>query len=278
MPVLTAEDFAFWEENGYLQVHDVVPAENLKAVIDAIWEFYELDGNDPKNWYHDSIPGGGMVNMYQHQALWDNRQYPKVHEIFTDLLGTEKLWVNIDRASMKPPAHPDHPRLDSGPFIHWDMDSSKKPWPTFVQGVLYLVDTPEEMGGFQCVPRFHKGLDEWIKTQPADRNPNFPDLTGLNVTPIVGKAGDLVIWPAHMAHGSGRTRGASPRYAQYISMGPAHDENQEARQRRIDCWQNRLAPPGGWVEKDPRRWEELNGKTAELTPLGRKLLGLDRWE
>ena len=29
---------------------------------------------------------------------------------------------------------------------------------------------------------------------------------------------------------------------------------------------------------DPRRIEEQYGKTAELTPLGRKLLGLDRWE
>ena len=42
--------------------------------------------------------------MYQHQALWDNRQYPKVHQAFAEILRDEKLWVSLDRANMKPPA------------------------------------------------------------------------------------------------------------------------------------------------------------------------------
>ena len=40
MPVLTAEDRKFWEENGYVVVHNAVPPENLKAAERAVWDFW----------------------------------------------------------------------------------------------------------------------------------------------------------------------------------------------------------------------------------------------
>ena len=43
MPVLSKEDRAFWEENGYVIVHNAVPQENLDAMVAAIWEFLEMD-------------------------------------------------------------------------------------------------------------------------------------------------------------------------------------------------------------------------------------------
>ena len=46
------------------------------------------------------------------------------------------------------------------------------------EGVLALTDTATDQGGFQCVPGMHRGLEEWIKTQPPDRNPRVPDLSG----------------------------------------------------------------------------------------------------
>jgi hypothetical protein len=61
-------------------------------------------------------------------------------------------------------------------------------------------------------------------------------------------------------------------------MHRAREENAEARERRIRLWQERLCPGGPAFPGDPRRKEELHGTTAELTPLGRKLLGLDLWE
>ena len=41
--VLSAADRDFWEDNGYVIVHDAVPKENLEAVIDAIWNFLQMD-------------------------------------------------------------------------------------------------------------------------------------------------------------------------------------------------------------------------------------------
>lgn len=280
MPILSSQDHAFFAENGYLVVPDAVPQENLDAVIAAIWEFLGLDPTDPEDWYHEPLTPGGMIEMYQHQALWDNRQYPRVHQIFSEMLGTEKLWVSEDRVNMKPPAHLAHPQYDHKGFIHWDANTSKLPLPFRLQGVLCLTDTPADMGGFQCVPSFHHVLETWAKTQPPDRNPHALDLNtlpeGMRVTPIPAGAGALIIWSTALPHGNGHNVSNRPRLAQYINMYPAVDD-ETLRQSRIARWRERQAPAAPWVVGDPRNVEASQYESAELTPLGRKLLGLDGW-
>ena len=66
--------------------------------------------------------------------------------------------------------------------------------------------------------------------------------------------------------------------AQYMSMSPAQEQNENARQWRIDSWLHRKAPIGDPFPGDPRNWERKHGTTAALTPLGRKLLSLDLWD
>jgi hypothetical protein len=280
MAVFTSQDLDFFRRNGYVILHDAVPPENLRAVVDVIFDFLDMDPNDSEDWYHPPHRTNGMVEIYQHQVLWDNRQYPRVHQAFSEIYGTEKLWVSEDRACMKPPMHPAHPDYDHKGFTHWDVDTSKLPLPFHVQGVLCLTDTTENMGGFQCVPGFHRNLEAWIETQPADRNPHVPDLNalppGMQVAPIPAKAGDLIIWDTLLAHGNGHNVSNKPRLAQYITMRPVG--NEEERQARIQRWQNRQKPPYDRAfPGDSRRVEELLGKTAKLTALGRKLLGLDAW-
>jgi hypothetical protein len=171
-PVLTSDDLAFFRENGYVIVRKVVSAEGCEAVIRDIFTFLQMSPDDPKTWYTGGMRGGGICHMHQTQSLWNNRQSPRLHRAFADVYGTEKLWVSMDRAGMKPPAHPDYPEYEDRGFLHWDTDTSKLPQPLSLQGVLCLRDTDETMGGFQCVPGFHgETLLKWIPTQPADRNP-----------------------------------------------------------------------------------------------------------
>jgi hypothetical protein len=277
MSVFTADDHAFFQKNGYVIVHDAVPPENLQAVIALIWEFLGMDPTNPEDWYRPPLSPGGMLEVYQHQALWDNRQAPRVHQAFAELLGTEKLWVSFDRVNMKPPRHPEHPEYDYQGFIHWDTDTRDLPKPLALQGVLALTDTSEDMGGFQGVPELFHGLEDWLQTQPADRNPRAPDLTSFSITPIPAHAGDLIIWNTLFPHGNGHNISNRPRLAQYISMSSARPENEEVRRDRILRWQDRLPPNAPWAPGDPRHWERDQSKTAELSPLGRKLLGLEHW-
>ena len=286
MAVLSKEDWSFWQENGYVVIPNAVQQENLDRMVETIWQFLDMDPDDSETWYKykpytrddrsSPISGAGMVEMYQHQALWDNRQHPKIHQAFSEIWDDGRLWVSIDRANMKPPARDDRPEWGHQGMIHWDVDTSEQPIRFGVQGVLYLTDTAENQGGFQCVPGFNNTFEEWVKTQPEDRNPHQPDLADLQVKSIAGKAGDLLIWHRLLAHGNGHNTSDKPRLAQYITMSPAPKDSEEARQGRIKAWQERR-PLSNWPG-DSRDWEHERQEPAVLTELGRKLLGVDLWE
>ena len=102
MSVLSEEDRAFWNEKGYIVIHEAVPRKNIKAAENAIWNFLGMQPDNPDSWYPDPPRKGIMAEMYQHQALWDNRQYPRVHQAFAQILGMERLWASIDRVSLSP--------------------------------------------------------------------------------------------------------------------------------------------------------------------------------
>ncbi len=283
MRVLTSNDLASFKKDGYLIVPDVVPPEMLQAVIDAVWQFQEMDPKNSQPWYRSperlnglpELNGAGMVEMYHHPALWAVRQLPHIHGVFADIWQTEKLWVSIDRCNLNVP---NKPGFEFEGFIHWDIDTSLEPLPFDVQGFLSLTDCEQGQGGFQCVPGMPERLAEWVQMQPADRNPHRPDLEGLEVVDVATRAGDLLIWNSLLAHGTSANACDKPRLVQYLSMSPAQEKNEKARQWRIDSWLHRRAPEGDAFPGDSRDWERRLGTTAALTPLGRKLLGLDLWD
>ena len=271
MSILSNDEYDFWQENGYVVIPNAVPQENLDAVVDALWAFLEMDPDDPSSWYSSKNRNHSMVEMYHHQSMWNNRQHPRVYGAFADIWQREDLWVSIDRVGFNPPARADD--WDYHGFVHWDIDTSIQPVPFKVQGVLYLAVTSADQGGFQCVPGFHNRFDEWVQTQPADRDPWRPDLTGLDVQAIPGKAGDLLIWHSLLPHGNGRNSSDQPRLCQYITMFPPRGE--EERKQRIASWQERTPPSGSAFPGDPRQREQKSGEPAHLTALGRRLLGLE---
>lgn len=266
------------EQNGYVIVSDVVPKGQLDTMVDDIWQHTGANRNDRESWYKPGIVAStGMVEMYHYQSMWNNRQFPKLHEIFAAVHGTEKLWVSIDRTNFKPPADPAHPEHDHKGFIHWDTDTSLYPnIPFRVQGVLALTDTAADMGGFQCVPELYRELGDWIAHQPADRDPRRPDLTGFSITKLAMQAGDLVIWTTLLPHGNGHNVSDRVRLAQYITMNPAEEDNSELRETRTACWRDKRPFPSRAFPGDPRGIEQQT-PPAELTPVGRKLLGIDTW-
>ncbi len=279
--VLSEKDWEQWQNKGYVHIRDVVPREYIDRMIDRIWEFEEKDPEDPDTWYKPprkememkELINSGMVEMYNNPYMWDNRQYPKIYDIFVDIWGTEKLWVSIDRCNLNFPVRKD----EFKGFIHWDIDTSDPDRNNNVQGVLSLSDTTTETGGFQCVPELFRNFDEWVKTQPEDRDPFKPDIQGFEVEQIETKAGDLLVWNSMLAHGIRPNRSNVPRIAQYIAMTPAQEDNQELPDWRIKSWSERIPPEGYAFPGDPRKWEQTKYDRADLSDLGEKLLGLKNW-
>lgn len=281
--VLSLEDWRHWTTWGFVIVKNAVPAANIGRLRDLLWEFQEADPKDPSTWYRPQLRdhqmkelnNSGMVEIYNHPYLWANRQHPRVYDAFVDIWDREDLWVTIDRANFNPPNR--NARSFNG-FIHNDVDTTLEPLPVNVQGVLSLVDTDPEMGGFQCVPELFRTLAAWRKAQPQDRNGFVPDITGFEIVNVTTNAGDLLIFNSLLAHGIRPNRSADRvRMAQYIAMTPADEDNEELLEWRIRSWRDREPPKGFAFPGDPRNWEQTRYGRAELTLLGEKLLGLRRW-
>lgn len=288
--ILSGQDRQKFDEQGFVVIKNAVPIENCEAVVRDCFAFLEMDEHDRSTWYPAWRGGNSLVHLHQHQSIWDNRQIPRLHEAFTEVLGTPELWVSIDRAGFKPPITPEQPQHDDRGFIHWDLDINNLPTQTRAQGVLALRDTDEKMGGFRCVPGFcgREQIQDWLDSLPEEKRSRNPDLsllpTGFEVVPIPMQAGDLVIWSSLLLHGNGRNEGAEPRLAQYITMHRTPDLSGEKAQRdleeRVAAWRERRAP-ANWERDVPER---LKGREAQMQPeparldeLGRKLLGLDAW-
>ena len=282
--VLTEEQWKFWINKGYIVIKNAIPREQAKSTANFLWEFEDKNPEDPTTWYTapraemkmKELAGTGMVEVYNNQYLWSNRQTKKVYNAFVDVWGTEKLWVTIDRANLNFPIRKGH---EYKGFIHWDYDPETKP--QNVQGVIALSDqTDVNMGGFQCIPWLYQNYDSWKLTQPEDRNRFQPDINGLEdkIEKVAMEAGDLLIFNSLLAHGIRPNLSENKvRIAQYISMMPAEEDNKELKQWRINSWKNRVAPEGYAFPGDPRNWEQTKYKTAHLSSLGEKLLGLTKW-
>lgn len=282
--VLTLEQWFFWQENGYVVIKQAIPREQAAATANFLWEFEEKDPNDKASWYTSpraeiqmkELAGTGMVEVYNNQHLWNNRQTQRVYDAFVDIWGTEKLWVTIDRANLNFPMRPGH---EYKGFIHWDYDPETKP--QNVQGVLALADqTDPNMGGFQCIPWLFKNYDTWKLSQPQDRNHFQPDINGLEdkLVKVPMEAGDLLIFNSAEPHGIRPNRSDDQvRIAQYISMMPAQEDNTPLREWRVKSWRERIAPEGYAFPGDPRNLEQTKYERATLNSLGEKLLGLTNW-
>ncbi len=283
--VLSIEDWQFWLRNGYIVIKNAISREQAQKTADFLWEFEEKDPLNPATWYTQALAemqmkelqGTGMVEVYNHQLLWENRQTKRVYDAFVDIWGTEKLWATIDRANLN---FPIRKGFEYKGFIHWDYDPETKP--QNVQGVLALADqTDTEMGGFQCIPWLFRNYDTWKQSQPKDRNRYQPDISGLeqHIVKVPLEAGDLLIFNSLEPHGiRPNNSNDKVRIAQYISMMPAEEENQALKEWRIQSWKNRIAPEGHAFPGDPRNWEQTKYQTAQLSALGEKLLGARSWE
>jgi ectoine hydroxylase-related dioxygenase (phytanoyl-CoA dioxygenase family) len=281
--VMSEQDWKFWIENGYILIKEAVGIDKIEKLADFLWEFEEKKPDDPAGWYAPAraemkmkeLTNSGMVELYNHQYLWDNRQQQRVYDAFVDIWGVEELWVTIDRANLNLPSRPG---FEFKGFIHWDYDPETKP--QNVQGVLALNDQRDErVGGFQCVPELYRTYDTWKLTQPDDRDHFKPDVAGFEIVKVKMNAGDLLIFNSLEPHGiRPNTSGNKVRLAQYISMMPAEEDNETLCQWRIASWQERRAPEGYAFPGDPRNWEQTKYAPAILSELGKKLLGLEKWK
>ncbi len=74
-PVLSEDDLARWDEQGYVVVKNAVGATACSAAIDAIFSSAGMSRDEPESWYQKNI----RIPLAHHPALWENRNSPRIH-------------------------------------------------------------------------------------------------------------------------------------------------------------------------------------------------------
>jgi len=99
----TADDLAFWDEHGYVVLHDAVTPEQCRAAEKAIYEFLGVDLSNRETWYSNPAGHTIWVGLLRHPAFWATRESPRIHSAFAQLWGRTDLWVSVDQGGFNPP-------------------------------------------------------------------------------------------------------------------------------------------------------------------------------
>ena len=63
MRVLTPQDRACFDDMDYIIVRQAAPLDMVQAVVEAIWEFQEMESGDPDTSYRKPERENGMVEL-----------------------------------------------------------------------------------------------------------------------------------------------------------------------------------------------------------------------
>jgi len=293
----------FLEAHSYVVLRGIVPAEDCDGVVaefqDRVNELRgaagiagpAIDFQQPsaEAWETENWPMRSKF-LVNEPALGPRafaaRTLPQVHAVWSRIFGTDKLWSSVDalgimRATRALP-HADGTfadRLDWEVSLppHWDCSPWEytrelaKGYPRKYQGLVALVDTPEEVGGFCVVPGMARHLPLWLAKVPEPAQPvhsYHPSDKAVTdrMQRVPLRKGDLVIWDNGCTHANFRnTSSEAMRLALYLRYMPADplSARRDSRAPNLMLEQyGHLLPPDVF---------------ADLSPRARRLLSLDKY-
>ena len=270
---ISEEDRRRFRSDGYMVIRRVVPAHIVENAAREIAAFIGADLRDRSTWYRGAPQNDGIVPMHHGQSLWNIRQCPALHEVFSEFWDTHRLMVDINRCLFRPPRNWRH-RTISRSRIHWDTDP-RLPGPGSLQGVVLVSDVAgPNCGGYQCLPDIYQNLEAWLQ---RNAEPDFdffnPGLSGLKTVQIEGNAGDVILWSTKLPHGSAANLSKHPRIAAFVSM--QHPGRNDPAQMKT-WWLTKQAPH--YWRGLPGQPDSEPGPPAALTNLGLKLIGSLPWD
>jgi hypothetical protein len=222
--VLSQEDLEFWDKNGYIVVKNTISIEDCEETQNAILDYLEASLDNPDTWYKNHEAKEGLMVLFtKHQTLEKNRASLTIQKAYQQLYKTDKIYRVIDKVSFNPPETNSY--KFRGSSLHWDV-SLQLPIPYKLQGLLYLTDVKHDSGAFHCVPGFQNQIENWLKNLPKNKNPRDIAIQELKPIPVLGNAGDFVIWHQALPHCATPNRSNLPRMVQYLTYLPTENQDE----------------------------------------------------
>ena len=315
---------AAFDEYGVVVIRDAISVADCARSVDELWDFLErqcrgLDRDDPRTW--DRWPSLSKLGILGNTFVlspqfFRNRQAPRVHRAFAALLGTERLHVNVGRASVMRPTRAvrlpatadateelvDRPewRTKAGEeWLHWDANPFTGATSSFswrvedvhanrgyevrrTQAILALADCGLEDGGFFCVPGSHRVVRSWANANGAGVDDRQLASAESSMQLYLPKGDPL------RAHAQRAPIRAGELLVWDARLLHCNFPNASARMRMVQYIQMKRADDpafgpllrgaGGDAAGAPLRGLLPPAAEFELSPLGERLLGLAPWE
>lgn len=214
--VLSTEQWQHWQEQGYLRISGLVPLAYCERVKQFICDYQGIDLSDAGTWYQNHKDWHGlMLQVYQQPDMEAIRKHPAIKQLFAELYQTSHIVADTDKVSYNPPETQDwqfqHQRL------HWDIDHNR-PAQYYIQGLIYLDDTPEDRGPLYLIPGFHHRYEAYQQqfNDPVAAQHAVEREAG--AIPVPGQQGDIVVWLQTLPHTASINRSDKPRFVQYLSF------------------------------------------------------------
>lgn len=243
-------------KNGYTVLRKLFPNEIIDGCLSDITKRMQYFNKTCPNEL-DAATDAGFFPMWNSSSLWRAREFQPLVEAFRTAIGTNDLWVSLDRCGYRYPQTGAKGRLE----LHWDDNRSRWDFAPF-QGVLALTNSLRTAGGFIASPELFRIYRDFGKRKAKERAKS-----GLFHTENVDlMAGDFLIFDHRLAHGTDEHTGSDARIVQYIAYrrkgGP-----EEANWRKY-CWESGT----WWGKKKLQAYNEIDELKPKLSKLGKELL------
>jgi len=216
----------FLNDNGYAVFANVLDHSEVQTARILFWEWAEANSqgkvrrHSPQTWSDSTWPadqGNGLMaadGLGQSKFMWFVRARPRLllaYASLWELDDPEDLVVSFDGAGAFRPTFVNSSWRTRGNWYHVDQNGNSSGSDLrCVQGLVTLLDSNNNTGGFTVLPGSHKSHADIFRRWPVQRNNDFfllprsdALLTGPKSIParlVQARAGDLVVWDSRSIH------------------------------------------------------------------------------
>jgi ectoine hydroxylase-related dioxygenase (phytanoyl-CoA dioxygenase family) len=229
--MLTDDQKAFYQNNGYLRVSNVFDTEELGALSDELDWIFETWADHDAAWKgpwrekymtDTEIAQAKLVainDMHLHSERWARAVFhPRLVAMVADLIGPD---VELHHTTL----HAKPPETGSPFPLHQDQAFFGHEQAAYVDAILHIDPAPEEAGCLRFVPGSHRnGPMAHIRNGGAPHLPT--DVYRLaDTTAAPAQAGDVVFFCLWTIHGSDLNR--SGRWRRVVRLGYRNPANRQ---------------------------------------------------
>ncbi len=221
--MLTADQLAFYHENGYILVPGVLSAqeaEALRAECHALADRLSVHRGIDATWASARTAVAEAQEtkiLHCHDVQFQSAAFsrlivdPRMTEIAAQLIGGDNVQLHHTKMFIKPPEK-------GSPFpMHQDQPFFPHQRHSMIAAIIHFDDAPLEKGCVRVVPGSHKGGPLPHEPEGSWHLP-FSQYPIEDAVPCPAKAGDMLFFSYLTVHGSGINTSAEARTTLLVQM------------------------------------------------------------